>query len=158
SSARWLSTSSRSSSGLRIRLARTLRALELLLHLLRELRQPAEDLERLVDVLVRREPFELGSGRLEPRQQLLGPPERAVGAVHAPRSRWMLPRIAFPALPASLVEYCFASRTASSITAAGGTSPASSSWTAMRRMFRSTAPSRSAVQPDSAAAAVIRRS
>ena len=69
----------------------------------------------------------------------------------------MRSRMPFTSRPASRVEYRLARVTASSITALAGISPSSSSWIAMRRMFRSTAPRRSAVQPDSAAAAVMRR-
>ncbi len=95
--------------------------------------------------------LELGTRSLDPLQQLLRPRQRFVGAQVVCSSRTSLPRIPFTSLAASSDAYRFASVTASSSTTSTGTSPSSSSSSATRRTFRSTAPSRSAVQSSEAA-------
>src|SRR4029453_18325204 len=112
----------RCSSGVRIGLALRLR--ERSLDVLRDLGELAEELDRDVRI---------GSGLeprpclLEPLHQLLGPPERFLGAHCRAVSRATRPRIPLTSRPASFDEYRFASRTASSITTSVGTSPRSSS-------------------------------
>ena len=78
SSPRYPSTSARSSSGLW-----SIRAVpglgELGFDLLREVGELGQHLDRGLGVLLRRQPLQLVTRRLQPFEQLLGAPERLVG-------------------------------------------------------------------------------
>src|SRR6266571_5354213 len=148
----YASASARSSSARCIRLVvrLPLGALELLLDGAAEIRELTEDLECTVSILRLRQPFELAARGLELCKQLFRARQGFFGAHHAAFPRTILPNIPLTSLAASSVAYRLASLTASSIATSSGTSSPSTSWTAMRRMLRSTAPSRSAVQPSDA--------
>src|SRR5205807_3581357 len=86
SSSRYDSISLRSSSGPRIGLGLRLplRLLQLLLDRATELGELSEDVDRLVRLLGGREPLELGTRRLQARQQLLRPRQRLLATHAAP--------------------------------------------------------------------------
>src|SRR5215211_8888248 len=140
------------------------RTVELGLDLTREVRELAENVDRGLGVVLLGHALELPPSRLEALEQRLRALQRFLGAHRArvpsapvttpcivPRSRpqcpdragsrAIRPRIPFTNRAASSLAYRFARRTASSIATSTGTTPDSSSLTAMRRMFRSTAPS-----------------
>src|SRR6266550_8317369 len=144
------STRVRSSSGVRIRARLALCLLQLLLDRLAQLGELGQNVERPLGVVRLRQLLELGARLLEPGEQLLCACKRFLGA-HVTRSLTMRPRMPFTSLAASSVAYRFASVTASSMATSFGTSSPSSSYSAIRRMFRSIAPSRSAVHPSDAA-------
>ena len=90
----------------------------------------AEQLDRRLGVLLRREPLQLVTSRLQPFEQLLGAPERLVrgsGLAHATSSLATRARIPFTSRAASSDAYRFASTTASFIATSGGTLSSSSS-------------------------------
>src|SRR5436305_12865822 len=102
---RYASTRARSSSGFRIAvtLRRAFCPLELVLDLLAQPRELAEDVECPVCVVCLRQTLELRAGRFEPGQQLFCAGERVLGARHAAFSRRIRPRMPFTSRPASSV-------------------------------------------------------
>src|SRR5947208_1471099 len=132
SSARYSSTSWRSSSGLRIQLP--LHGLDLHFQLL----------DGALELLELRDQVVVALGLLDLFRERLGALQPLIEC-HAASSRATRERIPFTSLAASSDAYRFASSTASLIATSTGTVSRSSSWMPTLRTFRSTTPSRSAL-------------
>src|SRR5207302_7503911 len=128
------------------------RPLDLAVRLLGQLGGLAEQLDGRVGVGRR---LELRTPLLEPVEELRRVVERVHGG-HAAASAATRPRMPFTSRAASGDAYRLARPTASAIATSGGTVAPSSSEMPIRRMLRSSTPSRSAGQPSETSS--IRRS